>query len=340
MAGYSRRSLLTAGVASGLALATAGAARAGDRPRAKAFGVGDVAYVDVAVATLWVAAETAREVDAPSLANPVDLRAWTAAMSLAERRWLIGDLETAALYGKDVLVTEESGDWVKIVVPGQPTPRDERGYPGWVPRIQLTDTAPDGADGPFAQVIAPTSWLHDDAGLGKQFMELSYGNRLPVADSTETAVRVATSSHGEKWLAASDVTVYDSADSIPAPTGEDLVAAAKLFLGLPYLWAGVSGFGFDCSGLTHSVYNAHGVVIPRDAGPQLDAGEPVSEQDLQAGDLLFYGVDRIHHVGMYVGDGDMIDARTNTDTTEQLIEIVPVAEHPYADEFAGAVRYL
>lgn len=344
MTKISRRSILTAGAASGLVLAATGTgialADTGTRPRGGGFGVGDTAYVDVAVATLWSEAGIDRKVDAPSLTNPVDLRAWTAAMTLKERHWLIGNLETAALLGKDVIVTEESDDWIKVVVPGQPTPRDERGYPGWVPRGQLTDKAPAGADGPFALVTKPLTWLYDDDGLGTKFLEISYSNRLPVLDESTTALKVATPTDGNKWLSAADATVYASEDDIPAPSGADLVADAKLFVGLPYLWAGTSGFGYDCSGLTHTVYKAHGVTIPRDSGPQKDGGTPVSKDDLQAGDLLFYGQDKVHHVGMYIGDGDMIDARSNTDKEEQLIEVGPVAEHPYDWEYAGAVRYL
>lgn len=341
---FSRRGVLKAGAMSGLVIAGVGGAAtpaAAKEPESGgAPGVGDVAYVDVAAATLWVEPDKDRKVDAPSLTNPVDLRAWLAAMSLKQRRWLIRNLETQGLYGQDVTVTAESGDWVHVVVHGQPTPRDERGYPGWVLRSQLTSRAPSGSDGPFAQVTDATTWLYDDATLSSEFMEISYGNRLPCLDQTDTALKVATPTHGDKWLSGDAATVYESEDAIPAPSGADLVADAKMFLGLPYLWAGTAGFGFDCSGLTHSLHKAHGVTIPRDSGPQKDAGTPVAAEEMRAGDLLFYGTDRIHHVGMHIGDGHMIDARTNTDKVEQRIEIVAVDEHPYAFEFAGAVRYL
>ena len=95
-------------------------------------------WIDVSVATLWVEPRLARPVDAPAVAAAADPRAWVAAMSTAQKRWLVGKLETQALYGTRVTLLATSGAWSKVVVPGQPTPRDARGYPGWVPTRQLT----------------------------------------------------------------------------------------------------------------------------------------------------------------------------------------------------------
>jgi cell wall-associated NlpC family hydrolase len=175
-------------------------------------------------------------------------------------------------------------------------------------------------------------------------MELSADTRLPVLARTGAAVRVATPDRGDRWLAARDVQVYASAAAIPRPTGADLVRTAKMFAGLHYLWAGTSGFGFDCSGFTHTVYDLHGVTIPRDSGAQKDAGTPVAKDDLRPGDLIFYAYDHgtgtIHHTGMYIGDGYEIDAPANTATEESPLEIVKVDEHRYADQYAGAARFL
>ena len=69
-----------------------------------------------------------------------------------------------------------------------------------------------------------------------------------------------------------DGTVYRSQTDIPTPAANDLINTGKMFLGLPYIWAGTSGFGFDCSGFTHTIYKSHGITIPRDSGPQSRAG--------------------------------------------------------------------
>jgi cell wall-associated NlpC family hydrolase len=197
---------------------------------------------------------------------------------------------------------------------------------------------------PFALVTSRTAWLYEDVARSRRFMELSFNTRLPVLARLGRGVLVATPSGGPKWLAAADVSVYPSAAAIPPPTGPDLVKTISMFVGLAYLWAGTSAFGFDCSGLTHSVYAAHGITIPRDAQDQAVAGAAVARDELQPGDLIFYarnnGTGRVHHVGMYVGGGYEIDAPTNTATVDSGVELVKVDEHRYAHEYAGARRFL
>ena len=122
-----------------------------------------------------------------------------------------------------------------------------------------------------------------------------------------------------------------------APSGAQVVAEARRFLGLDYLWAGTSGFGYDCSGFTCSVFRALGVTIPRDAGPQSVTGRVVSSRAaLRAGDLIFFrnGVGDVHHVGIYVGGGRMI----HSPSTGAAVSEVSLATAPYALQFAGGRR--
>ncbi len=305
------------------------------------------AYVDVAVATVWVAPGTNRPVDAPAVGDPVDLRKWTAGMTLAQRSDLVGKLETQALYGTPVRVLERRDGWARVAVTGQPTPRETLGYPGWVPARQIAANPSYGtlrATRPFAMVTAGTAWLSADPGGWRREMEVSADTRLPVLARTGSAVLVQTPDRGGRWLRARDVRVYGKTSDIPRPSGEDLVRTAKGFAGLHYLWAGTSGFGFDCSGFTHTVYDLNGITIPRDAGAQKAGGTPVAKDALRPGDLIFYAYDHgagsVHHVGMYIGGGYEIDAPANSATVESPLEIVRVDQHRYADQYAGAVRYL
>ena len=115
-----------------------------------------------------------------------------------------------------------------------------------------------------------------------------------------------------------------------------VVAAGRKFLGLQYLWAGTSGFGYDCSGFTYSVYRAYGVGLSRDADQQAVHGTAVARTSLQPGDLVFFRSSSsgpIGHVGMYVGNGAMIDAPQ----TGKAVRIEPVSGYAY---YAGARRYL
>jgi cell wall-associated NlpC family hydrolase len=83
-------------------------------------------------------------------------------------------------------------------------------------------------------------------------------------------------------------------------------------LGIPYVWGGESPLsGFDCSGLVQYVYREVGISLPRVAQNQFDAGPPVpTGTTVEPGDLVFFGSgpDDVSHVGMYVGDGLMVDA--------------------------------
>ncbi|MGA8112753.1 MAG: NlpC/P60 family protein [Actinocatenispora sp.] len=304
----------------------------------------DVAYVDVAAATLWTEPGLDRAVDAPATGNPVDLRRWTDGLSISERLWLVGKLETQALYGTKVTVLERSDGWVHVAVAGQPTPRNELGYPGWLPADQLTTDGHFGrlAQRPFALVTATLTALYTDPARRHRLLPVALDTRLPVLGRAGRSILVATPEGRRAWLPARDATVYHSAAEIPRPSEADLVRTAKRFTGLPYVWAGTSSWGFDCSGFTHTVYDVHGVTIPRDADAQFAAGTPVAKEDMRPGDLIFYAhaSGYIHHVGMYLGDGYEIDAPNNTSSEISTVEVVKVDEHRYADEYAGSRRFL
>ena len=296
-------------------------------------------YVAVNVATVWARTGYPRPVDKPALSNPANPRAWIKAMTLAQKKWLVGKLETQALYGTKVIVTgHPRPGWTKIAVTGQPTPRDSRGYPGYVPTRQLTSTAPVSAK-TSAVVRTKTAWLWSawtSAGLtGRRVMEVSYGTTLPVVTSTSSYVVVRLIGGREVAIGPAKVVLHKAGTSWNA-TGAKLVANAKKFLGLQYLWAGTSGFGFDCSGFTHTLYAAFGIRLPRDADRQAVHGKAVAANALRAGDLVFFrsgASGPIIHVGMYIGHGDMIDAPH----TGAPVRIEPLRTF---GTYAGARRYL
>jgi len=89
------------------------------------------------------------------------------------------------------------------------------------------------------------------------------------------------------------------------------LSAAKQMMGSPYLWGGASSKATDCSGFVKLVYYTQGIIIARDASQQARYGDSIdftNKNNLQPGDLLFFGssVQRIGHVGIYLGNGDFI----------------------------------
>ncbi len=125
----------------------------------------------------------------------------------------------------------------------------------------------------------------------------------------------------------------------PSQQAAGAIYYAQSKLGTPYLWGGTGtaaeGGRFDCSGLTQAAYHSVGIQLPRVANDQWNAGPHPSRDQLLPGDLVFFATDladprSIHHVGLYVGGGYMIDAPH----TGAQIRFDPISEADYI----GATR--
>ena len=138
------------------------------------------------------------------------------------------------------------------------------------------------------------------------------------------------------WTPAADVKEFDKWAENPKPSEKDIINTAKQFLGTPYLWGGASSKGLDCSGLVRLSWFMNGYLLPRNASQQVHLGREIiveadhsigkdSEQfhdemqkrilNLKPGDLVFFGnpetrwkKEVITHVGIYIGDGEIIHA--------------------------------
>jgi len=110
----------------------------------------------------------------------------------------------------------------------------------------------------------------------------------------------------------------DATNVTGSAAGVDVVAAAQQYLGVPYRWGGDDpATGLDCSGLVQQVFDDLGVDMPRFSGHQAQQGEAVEQlADAQPGDLLFWSAGdghRTNHIGIYVGDGQMLHAPRSGD---------------------------
>ncbi|MHB9148541.1 MAG: C40 family peptidase [Thermoleophilia bacterium] len=96
--------------------------------------------------------------------------------------------------------------------------------------------------------------------------------------------------------------------NVPASAfGNPVVEVAMRYVGVPYVWGGASPSGFDCSGLVQYAFGQLGVSLPHSSRALFDVGVAVAREDLRPGDLVFFG-SPIHHVGIYVGGGNMVHA--------------------------------
>jgi cell wall-associated NlpC family hydrolase len=189
-------------------------------------------------------------------------------------------------------------------------------YLGWLDTysIQLTDEAGRDAWASASKVVVTNFF-----GMVR---EQPNDESLPVCDAVAGNMFKGTKSSGawtsveladgrKGFLLSSFVENYESWKSTRQLTGENIEKAAKMFVGVPYLWGGTSPKGMDCSGFTKTVFRMNGLELNRDANQQAWMGTEVPTdpdfKNLRKGDLMFFGRkatlergERISHVAIYL----------------------------------------
>ena len=274
------------------------------------------------VLSAWMAlAATQAPAPAPAVTAPV-LRREAVVIAPVENMYsgpdTAKDVVSQALLGQVVRVLEEKDGFARVETPDK--------YPGWMPAASLFPYADPAAPryakkGEVAEVTALMANLYRDPSVttARPKAQAPLGTRLEVNASAavpETAaarwIGVRLPSGETAFVQRGDVRIGDATSPRVPGTGSDLVATARRFLGVPYLWGGMSFHGVDCSGLMSRVYAANGIELLRDADIQFTDARAVAVERgaLQAGDLVFFGAKRITHVGMYVANGRFISATT------------------------------
>ena len=164
-----------------------------------------------------------------------------------------------------------------------------------------------------------------DAKLDAQREEITELNaQIEAAEArARAAAEAAAAAEGTSGVFATGGVDANPAPA-PNPRAQKAVDAALSQTGKPYQWGAAGPNSYDCSGLTMWAWGQAGVALPHNSGAQYSATPRVGRSDLEPGDLVFFG-SPIHHVGMYIGNGQMVEAPYSGNT----VRVVPMSRSDY-----------
>ncbi len=203
---------------------------------------------------------------------------------------------TQALLGETCQLLELADSWAQI--------RQWDDYVGWAPRTQgvLTDK-PYQANFTYHGFCTRVYSSHNEENI---IRELVYGCQVEATPAPQKGYNLILPDGCEGWANGPFDNIVARADRVT------IIAVARTFLGVPYLWGGKSPRGFDCSGFTQTVFRTVGINLPRDAHKQAEFFQDarVDYTQAQPGDLLFFGTkDNITHVAIYLGQEQFIHSQ-------------------------------
>ena len=218
-------------------------------------------------------------------------------------------LDTQARMGDVVTLLDRDGVWCKVSTPDP--------YTGWTTELSLSfmTEAEIEAYNAAPKWICTAEFTHilaDPREDADRISDMLMGDVVRKTDSGIPGWKCVKLPDGNNgWVEEGALTDLEAWNASRECTAQNVIALAKLFVGVPYLWGGISPKHFDCSGLVKFCFMMNGRWLPRDCSQQIKEGTPVA-LDVDAmlpGDLLFFGnpeTGRPAHVGIYIGDGHMI----------------------------------
>ena len=231
----------------------------------------------------------------------------------------LGKLE----YKEKVTVLSTSNGWSKI---------NYNGKTGYVDSSYLKSTLPGSTNDNTnnettgtTKYVNTTSGLNVRSGAGTSYSKLGkleYKEKVTVLSTSNGWSKInyngktgyVDSSYLQSTVPGSNGNNANNNNNTVSTKANEVIAYAKTLLGKPYVWGAQGPNSFDCSGFTYYVFkNKAGIVLPRTSSAQSKYGTYVSKSNLKAGDLVFFDTNgandgNVSHVGMYIGNGQMIHA--------------------------------
>ena len=254
-------------------------------------------------------------------------------------------------YKEKVTVLSTSNGWSKI---------NYNGKTGYVDSSYLKSTLPGSTNDNTnnettgtTKYVNTTSGLNVRSGAGTSYSKLGkleYKEKVTVLSTSNGWSKInyngktgyVDSSYLQSTVPGSNGNNANNNNNTVSTKANEVIAYAKTLLGKPYVWGAQGPNSFDCSGFTYYVFkNKAGIVLPRTSSAQSKYGTYVSKSNLKAGDLVFFDTNgandgNVSHVGMYIGNGQMIHASYG----QKKIVIANFNDSYYQKAYVNARRVL
>ena len=234
---------------------------------------------------------------------------------------------TMVYKGQSVTILESSNGWHKI--------KTQNGQIGWASSDYISTSGQGGGGSTETPstgkgtVTASALNIRSGPSTSNSIVGKAYkGNTVDILSSSNGWYKVKLSNGQVGWGSSDYISKGGESSGGSEGSGggssetnkaQAIINTAKAQLGKPYVWGAEGPNSFDCSGLVYYVYGQHGIKMPRTSREQANVGTTISQSQLQPGDLIFSSTDGsggVNHVGIYIGNGQMIHAPNSNDVVK------------------------